>query len=245
MPGRGIMHERNHVYLFFMLMLSILALLALAAEATLPLSPGTRSIIDYTDTVVCAFFFLDFLILLYRAEDKKRYLITWGWVDFASSIPMLDVLRWGRAARIVRIFRVLRGIRAAKVLTDFILQRRAHSAMMATALVSMILVTVAAISVLHFETGIENGTINTAEDALWWAIVTITTVGYGDKVPVTPEGRIVASILMIAGVGLFGVFSGFVASWFLSSGNIGKDTELQEIRRELEEIRELLKDKQD
>ena len=115
--------------------------------------------------------------------------------------------------------------------------------MLAATLVSITLISVSAISVLHFETGVEGSTINTPEDALWWAIVTITTVGYGDKVPVTSEGRIVAATLMIAGVGLFGMFSGFVASWFLRSGKVPRETELEQIKRELQEIKELLKDK--
>ena len=60
-----------------------------------------------------------------------------------------------------------------------------------------------------------NSNIKTAEDALWWAYVTITTVGYGDKYPVTTEGRIIAAFLMTMGVGLFGTFTGYVASWFV------------------------------
>ena len=56
-----------------------------------------------------------------------------------------------------------------------------------------------------------------AGDAIWWSVTTITTVGYGDKYPVTAEGRIVAMILMIAGIGLFGIFSGLAASFFLGS----------------------------
>jgi voltage-gated potassium channel len=63
-----------------------------------------------------------------------------------------------------------------------------------------------------------NSNIKTAEDAIWWAFVTITTVGYGDKYPVTTEGRIIAGFLMITGVGLFGTFTGFIASWFLEPG---------------------------
>jgi voltage-gated potassium channel len=237
------MHERNHSYLLFILILSILALLALAAEATMPVTAGTRTILQYADLVVCSVFFLDFLLLLYYAKDRKRYLLTWGWIDLASCIPMLDTLRWGRTARIMRIFRVLRGVRSAKVITDFILERRAHSAMLAATLVTITLIAVGAISILHFEAGIESSTINTAEDALWWAIVTITTVGYGDKVPVTSEGRFVAAILMIAGVGLFGTFSGFVASWFLSSGELRQESELLQVKRELQEIKELIRNK--
>jgi len=86
------MHARNHSYLLFILILSILALVALAAEATLPLTEGTRTILHYADMLVCLVFFVDFVILLYCATDKKKYILTWGWVDLASSVPML-VLR--------------------------------------------------------------------------------------------------------------------------------------------------------
>jgi voltage-gated potassium channel len=68
---------------------------------------------------------------------------------------------------------------------------------------------------LEFETT-DDSNIRTAEDALWWAISTMTTVGCGGTYPKTPEGRLVAVFLMAAGVGLFGTFSGLVASWFLS-----------------------------
>jgi voltage-gated potassium channel len=57
--------------------------------------------------------------------------------------------------------------------------------------------------------------IKTAEDAIWWALVTVTTVGYGDKLPVTTEGRIIAAFLMVTGVSLFGTFTGFIAAWFI------------------------------
>ena len=71
-----------------------------------------------------------------------------------------------------------------------------------------------AIAILQVETD-PNSNIKTAEDAIWWAYVTITTVGYGDKFPVTTEGRIIAAALMTVGVGLFGTFTGFIASFFL------------------------------
>ena len=60
-----------------------------------------------------------------------------------------------------------------------------------------------------------NSNIKTAEDAIWWAYVTITTVGYGDKFPVTTEGRVIAELLMTVGVGLFGTFTAYLASWFV------------------------------
>jgi voltage-gated potassium channel len=70
-----------------------------------------------------------------------------------------------------------------------------------------------AIAILQVEND-PNSNIKTAEDAFWWAYVTLTTVGYGDRFLVTTEGRIIAGILMTAGVGPVGTFAGFVASWF-------------------------------
>jgi voltage-gated potassium channel len=70
-------------------------------------------------------------------------------------------------------------------------------------------------AVLHFESVAPNGNISTAHDALWWSITTITTVGYGDFFPVTTEGRVVAVLLMITGVGSFATLAGLLASVFM------------------------------
>lgn len=75
------------------------------------------------------------------------------------------------------------------------------------------LVIFSAIAILQVETD-TGSNIKTAEDAIWWAYVTVTTVGYGDKYPITTEGRIIAAVLMTCGVGLFGTFTAYIASWF-------------------------------
>jgi len=77
------------------------------------------------------------------------------------------------------------------------------------------------IAALHFESASTDGNIRTAGDALWWAIVTVTTVGYGDLYPVTVEGRVVAVVLMVAGVGTFATLAGALASWFLAGAGGG------------------------
>jgi voltage-gated potassium channel len=228
-------------YLIFILVLSIMALIVLAIETLFKFDESTKQILEYADGVVCAVFFLDFLIMLFQAKNKVKYLVTWGWLDLLSSIPMLDVLRWGRTARIMRIFRVLRGIKAARIVTQILLEKRGQSVSLALILVSIILITVSSISVLHFESTAD-GTIKTPEDAVWWSIVTITTVGYGDKYPVTTEGRIIATILMIAGVGLFGTFSGLVAAWFIGPSGSRRESKIDNLEKELKEIKELFND---
>lgn len=220
-----------------MLVLSALAVLALVVSAFGKVPPATRTILERADTVVCVLFFVDFLILLARSENRWRYLATWGWLDLMSSIPAVDIFRLGRAARVLRIIRVLRGLRAAKVLTAFILYRRAQSTFLAALLISILLIVFCSATVLQFETS-SQANIRTPEDAMWWAIVTITTVGYGDKFPLSSEGRVIAAILMTAGVGLFGTFSGFVAAWFLETPR-AESAEAQAIAKLEAEVRQL------
>jgi voltage-gated potassium channel len=96
-------------YQIFMLGLCLFAVFGLAAQTAGRLNPQTALILDYADNAICALFLLDFVLSLRRAPNRLRYLITWGWLDLASSIPTVSVLRWGRIARVARIFRVLRG----------------------------------------------------------------------------------------------------------------------------------------
>jgi voltage-gated potassium channel len=232
--------EQNSVYLIFILVLSVLAIVVLGIETIFKLDQSTMQILSIADTAVCIIFFIDFLIQLFRAENKTKYFFTWGWLDLISSIPMLEFLRWGRAVRIIRIFRVIRGLKSAKLITKAILEKRSQSTMLAIFLVSFVLIAVTSISVLHFESAAD-GNIKTAEDAVWWAVASITTVGYGDKYPITTEGRILASILMTAGVGLFGTISGLVASTLLLPAKPNNEEEI-DIRKELEEIKLSLRD---
>jgi voltage-gated potassium channel len=226
-------------YQLFMLSLCLFALLALAMDTLLPLATPTRDVLRYADTAVCALFFVDFVVQLARAPNRWRYFVRWGWVDLLSSIPMVDVLRVGRAARIMRILRVLRGVRSTKLLAEFVLGRRAQSAFLAATLVSILLVVFASVAILQFEQT-PGANITTAQDAVWWAVVTLTTVGYGDRYPVTGEGRVIAGLLMIAGVGLFGTFSGYVASWFLASGVDSEKNEFADLRAEMVALRQLI-----
>ena len=113
-----------------------------------------------------------------------------------------------------RLLRVLRAFRSLRHLAGHVFQKRVQGAFTSVAILAVLMVIFSSVAILQVEDD-PNSNIKTAEDALWWAYVTITTVGYGDKYPVTTEGRIIAAFLMTMGVGLFGTFTGFVASWFV------------------------------
>lgn len=229
--------KQNHPYVIFMLMLSIISLVGLAISASSSLTSEQGSILQVADLVICGLFFADFLWSVYRAPDRSRYLLHWGWLDLLSSVPMIDALRVTRVARIFRIVRLIRGIKATKILAQFILDRRAESAFLAALLLSILLVVASSIAILQFETGPASN-IHSAEEAIWWAIATVTTVGYGDLFPVTTEGRIVASLLMIFGVILIGTLSGFAAAWFLKPSEAARESELAIVLAELRSLRQ-------
>jgi voltage-gated potassium channel len=179
-----------------------------------PSNAESRRIIDTADLVVCVFFFADFTANLVRAPNRVRYLYTWGWLDLVASIPAVDALRLGRIGRIVRVLRVVRVIKASRLLALALTSRRRESAVWAAVFISIVVVFSASIAVLEFERGPDSNITN-AEDAVWWSITTITTMGYGDRYPVTTGGRLVAVALMVVGVGLFGALSGAAAAWFM------------------------------
>jgi len=226
-------------YELYMLVLCVFAVLVLAADTLLPLSAGTKQVLAYTDTALCVLFFADFIRNLIKAPDRLRYLIRSGWLDLASSIPSIDLLRLGRLSRIARIFRVLRAMRSARTIDSIISDHRKKSFLFGTGLVAILLVVFASIAILHFETG-PAANITTGGDALWWAFGTITTVGYGDHFPVTLEGRLVASILMAAGLGLFGTISGLAASWFFHAGRDADAANLELLTQEIAQLRVML-----
>jgi len=223
-------------YQLFMLGLSVYVIAALGAQVVFDLGPDTTEILDISDTAICAVFFLDFLRSLIRADNRLQYFVRWGWIDLISSIPTIDIFRWGRAARIFRILRVLRGFRATRLLSSFALERRAASAFWAAVFVAILVTIFGSIAVLTLERPVE-GNIKTAADALWWSFVTVTTVGYGDHYPLSSWGRIVAAAMMVAGISLFGTFTAYIASAFLSPGESEQERELSALRHEISELR--------
>lgn len=196
------------------IVLSIYVLIILLIDTFFKLPIETARLLIYIDTAICIFFFFEFSIRFYRAKSKLRFM-RWGWIDLVSSIPMLDFVRVGRLLRLIRLLRIIRAFRSTNQLVNHIFKNKAQGTFTSVAVLAVLLIIFSSIAILQVEND-PNSNIKSAEDAIWWAYVTITTVGYGDKFPVTTEGRIIAAILMTGGVGLFGTFTAFVASWFVT-----------------------------
>ena len=201
--------------------LSIYILGALIIDTAYELPPETSALLQYFDNAICIVFFIEFCVRFAKAENKLQFM-RWGWIDLIASIPTIDALRAGRLLRLIRLLRVVRAFRSIHNLFHYVFQNKAKGALTSASLTAILLVIFSAIAILQVETD-PNSNIKTAEDAIWWAYVTITTVGYGDKFPVTTEGRVIAAILMTAGVGLFGTFTAYVASWFVVENKVAQE----------------------
>jgi voltage-gated potassium channel len=195
------------------MVLTIYVLGALLLETIFVLPSETSKLLKFIDNVICLLFFVDFTVRFYKAENKLKFM-RWGWIDLISSIPMINYFRAGRLLRLIRLFRIVRAFRSSRMLLHHIFKNKAKGTFTTVSIFAVMLIIFSSIAILQVE-NTKEGNIKTAEDALWWAYVTITTVGYGDKFPVTTEGRIIAVVLMTAGVGLFGTFTAYASSLFV------------------------------
>ncbi len=195
------------------ILLSVYVLVVLCIDTFFQLSNEVSRVLSYIDNAICIFFLFEFCVRFYQAENKLKFM-KWGWIDLISSIPNFNFARAGRALRLIRLLRILRAFRSTKHIISHIYKNKTKGAFTTVLLVAVLVLIFSTIAILQVETA-PNSNIKTAEDALWWSYTTIATVGYGDKYPVTTEGRIIACILMTVGVGLFGIFTAFLASWFV------------------------------
>jgi voltage-gated potassium channel len=201
------------------------ALLALAVVPALVLqnrttSPELVAIATAVNWIVWIGFCAEYLVKLALAPRRAAF-VKRAWFDLliiVLSPPFLvpehmQAARGLRAARLVRLLRLVRAFAVAGIglrLLRRLLQHRRFEYVLA---VAAGVVALGAIGIFAVESG-HNPRIASIGDAFWWAVVTATTVGYGDVSPVTAEGRVLAVVLMITGIGVIGVFTATVASLF-------------------------------
>ena len=167
------------------------------------------TILEVANWVIYGVFALD---LLLRAVLVGRDLRTLG--GFLGFIRQhwLSIL-----AVILPAFRSLRVLRVVIVLRALepFLTTRSHKLGVITGITMPLLLFTSAVSVLEAERGAEGSNIASFGDAVWWALASVTTVGYGDRFPVTEEGRLIATFLLIVGIGLFGALTALLAAWVM------------------------------
>lgn len=234
-PGLGPGREKANLFQLLVLFLSVFVLGALAAETFCRLPGEVSVLLVRLDALICVVFIVDFCQRFLKAESKLRFL-SWGWIDLASSIPALPALRWGRILRIYRLLRVLRAFRSLKLLIGHLYRNRARaafaSAFMATGLVALF----SSIAIMTFENR-PDANIRAAGDGLWWSVYTLANIDYLGHYPVSFEGKLIRFLLVVTGMVLFAVFTGYAASLFIVPEEKEAAAEIDALRQEVERLR--------
>lgn len=222
-----------------LLLLALLMIPLLIAPVVLDLPARIERILLTLDWIIWGIFAAELLVRLYLAPARLAYLVS-HWFDvLIVLLPLLRPLRVFQSARMLQLLRagrvlayLLRGSHTTRALF-------ARQGVQGSLLFGLAALIVSAIGVALVERG-AGGPIDGFDTAVWWAFTTVTTVGYGDAYPVTAVGRGVATVLMLVGVGLFGLLTANVAAHFVESdkpedspdpGAASLDDVLGELRR--------------
>jgi len=200
-------------YELFMLLVSLLSIVNAVVVVLAVVTGPAQDVVVLMEAALTPVFAFDFLYRLATAPSRRRYFVRgYGWADLLAAIPGLGIFR---LFRIVRVIHLLRR-EGRQRLAEELLERRAIATFLLTIWLVFVVVEVAGATVFVAESVSPAANIRSAGDALWWGLVTITTVGYGDQFPTTPAGRVIGVFLLVAGIGLFSVLTAFIANAFLA-----------------------------
>jgi len=233
----GFANEESKLYQVindFIVFLIFFSILSILLDSVQSIAAKYQTFFTISDWVVVFFFTLEYIANIYVAKKKTKYIFgVWGIIDFLAIVPTyvtggIDL----RAVKVLRILRVLRFLRMMRMLRLLKLAKKATAeydsskeAKFSTLKMDLQIYFIALFTVLvtfstaeyYIERGVPDSAFTSIPKAMWWCIVTITTVGYGDMYPVTPLGRIVAGMAMLCGVALFGLLMNVIGKSMMSS----------------------------
>jgi voltage-gated potassium channel len=163
----------------------------------------TQRILDYVQWISWVAFAVDLLVGLFLADRKMKFLIQHPLEVITVLLPFLRPLR------------LLRVISFGTLVIQKVAVGRQFAITLKVFLASILMAYIAAVQITITERGVEGSNIKSFGDGLWWAVTTVTTVGYGDRFPTTSTGRVLAVCLMLVGISLMGVITASVAAWFV------------------------------
>src|SRR4051794_28070064 len=235
---------KNTGYEIFIGILSILSIVNIVLRYAVK-DPNLRTVLAVMNGLLSGIFIVDFTYRLLTAESKSRYFFReFGWADLLASVP-IEQVKIFRVFRLTRVVRLLRNY-GTKNVARTLVRNRAGSALLTLLLMGILVLEFGSLEILHIEQYAAGANITTGSDALWYIIVTISTVGYGDQYPVTNPGRFFGSIIIVIGVGIFGTFTGYLANLFLAPSKKRPATEAPaiDVRSKVSQLKELMAQQQ-
>lgn len=223
-PRRDRIESIEHVMRYPMAVIGLGWLGCVIAVLSLNLHGAAPDVLVTTLFILWVVVFVEYIVRLFAVDDRKGYVSARLVEPAVVVVPAFQYLRLFGLDRVtVVVLEVVLRIRAILV----------HRGLLRVLIAATGLLFLGAWLEVLFETNAKGSNIHTYGDSLWWAIVTVTTVGYGDRYPVTLGGRLVAVVLMLVGIGLLGVLTASVASFFVAEHADDNKAELKESHAQL------------
>lgn len=205
-------------FAFFIQFLIVLSVITFSLETLPDLKPQTKAILNSIELFCVIVFTAEYLVRIYVSDRKLKFIFSFfGLIDLFAILPFylsfgLD-LRSLRVLRMFRLFRLLKLVRYNKAMSHFAkAMMLAKEQIILFMKVTLVLIYFAAIGIYYFENEAQPEHFSSIFDSLWWSIVTLTTVGYGDVYPITVGGRIFTFFILLIGLGIVAIPTGIISS---------------------------------
>jgi voltage-gated potassium channel len=218
---------------YFIQVLILLSIASFSVETIPDLNSKTIYFLEKFELVCIVVFTLEYLIRFYIAKSKTGFAFSfYGLIDLLAILPFYLALgfdlRSARILRFLRLFRIIKLIRYNKAIrrfqNAFIMIKQE---LIMFSVVSLILFYLSAVGIYYFENSVQPEAFSSIFSSLWWSVVTLTTVGYGDVIPITIGGRIFTFIILMIGLGIIAIPSGMISSALTEARAMEKEEENQ------------------
>ncbi|MFT4668442.1 MAG: voltage-gated potassium channel [Flavobacteriaceae bacterium] len=208
----------SRIFAFSIQTLIILSIVTFSVETIPDLKPQTKSVLKSIELVSVIVFSIEYVLRIYVADKKLKFIFSFfGIIDLFAILPFYLAfgvdLRSVRALRFVRLFRLFKLVRYNRAIKHF---GRAISIakeeIFLFLFITLILIYLSGVGIYYFEHDAQPEHFASIFDSLWWAIITLTTVGYGDVYPITTGGRVFTFVILMIGLGIVAIPTGILSS---------------------------------
>ncbi|MGY0391791.1 ion transporter [Bizionia sp. KMM 8389] len=208
----------SKIFAFAIQALILISITTFTLETVPTLEPDTRYILRIIEAVSVLIFTVEYFLRIYVADRKLKFIFSFfGIIDLLAILPFylsfgID-LRSLRSLRLFRLFRVLKLVRYNRALNHFMHAiKSAKEQIVLFLFITLILIYFSAVGIYYFESEAQPQHFSSILDSLWWAIITLTTVGYGDVYPITVGGKIFTFFILLIGLGIVAIPTGIISS---------------------------------
>tara|TARA_R110002153_G_scaffold95269_2_gene229039 strand:- start:1893 stop:2603 length:711 start_codon:yes stop_codon:yes gene_type:complete len=211
-------NRKSRIFAYFIQILIFVSILSFSFETVPDLEPSTRKILRIIEIFSVIIFTIEYVLRIYVSDKKSKFIFSFfGIIDFLAILPFylsLGVdLRSLRALRFLRLFRILKLMRYNKAIERFSRAiSLAKEEVLLFLIVTLILIYFSAVGIYYFEHEVQPKNFASIFDSLWWAIITLTTVGYGDVYPITVGGKVFTFFILMIGLGIVAIPTGIISS---------------------------------